>query len=61
MRVVASACGREHVAVSLTDAVSVCGAVGVVMWSRLYVGRRVDVICVDVSVRDLGLVAVSFS
>ncbi len=50
MRVDVSACGREHVPVSLTDAFSVCGALGVMMWSRLDVGRRVDVMRVDVSV-----------
>jgi hypothetical protein len=40
----------ELVAVSLTDAVSVCGAVSVGMRSRLDVGRRVDVMDVDATV-----------
>jgi hypothetical protein len=35
MRVDVSVCGRKRVAVSLSDATSVCGAVSVVMWSSL--------------------------
>jgi hypothetical protein len=50
VRVDVSVCDHERFAVSLNDAVSVYGAVSVVMQSRLDVARRVAVMRVDVSV-----------
>jgi hypothetical protein len=61
MRVDVSVRGHGRVAVSLSDAFSVRGAVSVVMWTRFVVGWRVDVIRVDFSVCDRKRVAVCVS
>ncbi len=45
----------------MSDAVSICGTDSVVMWSRLDVVRRVDVMRVDVRVCSSERVAVSVS